>query len=79
MFLEVISPDKKLFSGEVELIQMPATDGLFELLDNHAPMISALGKGNVRILHKNTKQEERFSINGGIMEVSNNHVIILAD
>ena len=45
MKIEIITPEKRLFEGEADLVQLPGIDGLFEILNNHAPMISALGKG----------------------------------
>ena len=50
MTLEILTPEKKLYSGEVYGIQLPGITGLFEVLDQHAPLVSALGKGNVKIL-----------------------------
>ena len=55
MTLEILTPEKKLYSGEVYGVQLPGITGLFEILDRHAPLVSALGKGNLKILkEKNT-------------------------
>lgn len=78
MKLEIITPDKSLFKGEVELVQLPGLDGLFEILKNHAPMIAALGKGRIKIKKENEK-ETFLEIRGGILEVLNNKVLVLAD
>ena len=75
MFLEMITPDKKVFTGEVELVQLPGIDGLFEILDNHAPMISILGKGKIKIKDKDA-QVTYHDIIGGVVEVHQNKVIV---
>ncbi len=76
MKLEIISPEKKLFEGEASSIVVPAVDGSLGILDNHAPLISALKKGVVEI-KGNTNTE--FPINGGVVEVLTNKVVILAE
>lgn len=78
MKLEIKSPDKKIFSGEVTLIQLPGSDGSFEILNNHAPMIAALGPGRTKIQDANGKMRF-FEIKGGVVEVKDNNIIVLAD
>jgi len=78
MKLEIITPDKTMYSGEVNLIQLPGLDGSLEILQNHAPLISVLKKGNIRIKNASDK-EELFEVNGGVVEVLNNKVLILAE
>lgn len=78
MKLEIITPDKTLFSGEATLVQLPGLDGLFEILHNHAPMIAALGKGRIKIEGED-KKLQYFEIQGGILEVLNNHILILSE
>ncbi|MBS4062422.1 MAG: ATP synthase F1 subunit epsilon [Bacteroidetes bacterium] len=78
MKLEIITPDKTIFSGEVQLVQLPGLDGLFEILNNHAPMIAALGKGRVKIENED-KKLQYFEINGGVLEVLDNKVLILSE
>lgn len=78
MKLEIITPDNTIFTGEVSLVQLPGLDGLFEILHNHAPMIAALGKGRIKIEDENKKQQF-FQIEGGIMEVLENHILVLSD
>lgn len=78
MQLEIITPEKKVFEGEVISVQLPGTDGKFEILNNHAPIISTLGKGQVRVIDS-TNKTELFDINGGVIEMQNNKVIVLAD
>lgn len=77
MNLTIITPEKHLFDGETDLVQLPGIDGLFEILNNHAPMIAALGKGKVKIGNNNSFQF--LEIKGGIVEVLNNKIIVLAD
>lgn len=77
MFIEIITPDKKLFSGEVVAARFPGSDGSFEVLNQHAPMISSLGKGNV-VLNTGTKKES-FPIDGGVVEVLKNKVVVLVE
>ncbi|MFO7828507.1 MAG: ATP synthase F1 subunit epsilon [Bacteroidales bacterium] len=77
MHLEIITPDKKYFSGKVNVVQVPGTKGLFEVLEYHAPIISTLEKGRVKIVEGST--ESFFHIDGGVIEVKNNNVIILAE
>lgn len=78
MLVEIITPDKTVFSGELELLQLPGIDGSFEILNRHAPMVSILKKGEIKMInHK--KQEEIMKINGGVVEVSENKVKILAE
>ena len=78
MKLEIITPDKTLFSGEATLVQLPGLDCLFEILHNHAPMIAALGKGRIKIEGED-KKLQYFEIQGGILEVLNNHILILSE
>ncbi len=78
MTLEILTPEKKLFSGSVYGVQLPGIDGLFEILDKHAPLVSALGKGNVKVL-KEKNNAETFTINGGFVEVLNNKTTVLVE
>lgn len=77
MFLEIITPDKKLFSGEVSSVTVPGTSGTFQVLNNHAPIISTLIKGIIKV--KSADGEKTFEVNGGVVEVLNNKVIVLAE
>ena len=78
MELEIITPEKKLYGGSVNSIQLPGLDGKFEILNNHAPIISILNKGNIRVTDTNNKTN-LFQINGGVIEMQNNKVIVLAE
>lgn len=78
MILEIITPDKKLYEGEVKSIQLPGLSGSFGVLDHHASLISALKKGKINIVDRN-QASISFDVNGGVVEVNNNKVIILAE
>ncbi|MAD50152.1 MAG: ATP synthase F1 subunit epsilon [Flavobacteriales bacterium] len=78
MQLEIITPEHKVFEGQVSSVQLPGVDGKFEILNNHAPIISTLTKGNVRVIDTNDNTE-LFEINGGVIEMQNNKIIVLAE
>ena len=78
MTVEIITPDKEIFSGNASLIQLPGLDGLFEILENHAPMVAALKKGKVKLVAEGG-ETRYFEINGGVLEVKNNKVQVLAE
>ena len=78
MLIEIITPDKKVFSGEVSLVKFPGTNGSFELLNNHAPIISTLTKGKIKIIDSE-KKTQFFEINSGVVEVQKNKIIVLAE
>ena len=78
MILEIITPENQLFNGEVNSIKVPGTIGDFEILNNHAPIISSLKEGEIRIISIDNKVE-KFQINGGVIEMKKNKIIVLAD
>lgn len=78
MNVEIINPDKLIFSGDASLVQLPGKDGSFEILNNHAPLIAILKMGKVKIIDNN-KNTEFFEIKGGLIEVVKNKVLILAE
>ena len=78
MTVDIITPDKTIFSGEADVVQLPGKDGSFEILKNHAPMIAVLQKGKIKVV--DPKNEKLFfEINGGVIEVVKNKVLILAE
>ena len=77
MRLEVITPDKKLFEGNVDAVSFPGIDGSFQVLKGHAPIISALTSGTVKVA-KTEGGNENIMITGGFIEVLNNEVSVLA-
>jgi len=78
MDLEIITPDATLFDGKVSLIQVPGSSGRFEILQYHAPIISTLEKGKIRI-EDTGGSSQSFDIDGGVVEVQRNKAIILAE
>ena len=78
MYVEIITPDSEIYKGEAVLVQLPGTDGSFEVLNNHAPLISALKAGKVKLKRTKEGKDEFFEIKGGVIEVLNNNVLILA-
>lgn len=93
MLLEIVSPEAKLFSGEITSISVPGVDGRFQMLNNHAPIVSLLQKGTVNItalsfdLNEETAslftkindQNYTLEIASGTLELKDNKVIVLAD
>lgn len=97
MNLEIISPNKKLYSGEVTFVFLPGTDGSFGIMKNHAPLVSTLKQGTIKILQKSSgknkfddesaefkhslkdDKELTIEVKGGVVEVNNNKIIVLAD
>ena len=77
MLLEILTPDKKVYSGEVTSVSVPGANGRFQMLKNHAPIISSLLNGKVRIKDKDGSKE--FNVKGGVVENLKNKVIILAE
>ena len=78
MFLEIITPDEKVFEGEVISASFPGSDGSFQILSHHAPMITTLGKGDIR--YKTEKKDEvHFLVEGGVVEVINNKANVLVE
>jgi F-type H+-transporting ATPase subunit epsilon len=78
MNIEIITPDKKLFSGEVSSVQFPGSDGSFGVMNNHAPLIATLKKGNIKVPDQ-ANHEQSFLVNGGVVEVLNNNITVLAE
>lgn len=80
MLLEVLTPERKVFSGEVYGVQLPGLEGLFEILENHAPMVAALGEGSMKIIKtKNETNSESYKIKGGFVETSNNKTSVVLE
>ena len=92
MYLEIISPEAKLFTGEVESLTLPGTNGSFQMLENHAPIVSTLQAGAVKIkgnisipenfqnqFESVSKDETLFNISSGTIEMRDNKIILLSD
>lgn len=78
MKLEIITPDKKLFEGDVKSAVFPGSEGSFGVLNGHAPMIATLGNGKIELIEDNNSKLE-FNVKGGVVEISKNNVIVLAE
>lgn len=78
MQVEIITPDKEIFKGEAILVQLPGIDGSFEILNNHAPLISALKEGKIKVKKSKEGKDDFYEIKGGVIEVLKNKVLILA-
>lgn len=91
MILEIVSPEATLFSGEITSVTLPGIDGSFQILNNHAPIVSVLQSGNVKVVASNLNENlnEKINridnstftlpINSGTIEMNNNKVIVLVD
>jgi len=91
MVLEIVTPEHTIFKGEVESVSVPGVNGQFQMLDNHAPVVSLLTKGAVKIFGNVQLNEEssahfsnedgttNYHITGGVIEMTDNKAIVLAD
>ena len=78
MTLEILTPERRIFSGEVYGVQLPGISGLFEVLDKHAPLVSALKAGKMKIL-KSKSDMAYYTILSGFVEVINNKTTVLVE
>ncbi|HPA87587.1 MAG TPA: ATP synthase F1 subunit epsilon [Bacteroidales bacterium] len=78
MKIEIITPDKKVYDGEIKSVRVPGRKGSFQVLKDHAPIISTLDSGMVYIVDHDNK-EVLFDIRGGVIEVRANKIILLAE
>ena len=78
MKIEIITPDKKIFEGDVKSVRVPGKKGSFQVLKDHAPIISTLENGSVRMVDQENN-EIVYEISGGVIEVKANKIIVLAD
>ena len=79
MNLEILTPEKKVFSGDVYGVQLPGVIGSFEILDRHAPLVSALKAGRLKVLKDKNNHLAFFNIQSGFVEVINNRVTVLVE
>ena len=77
MHLEILTPEEKIYEGEVSIVTFPGMDGSFQVMDHHAPLVSLLKEGLVEYKGKN--ESKAMTISGGVVEVLKNKVILLAD
>ncbi|MDX5337444.1 MAG: ATP synthase F1 subunit epsilon [Cyclobacteriaceae bacterium] len=78
MQLEIITPDKKVFEGQVTEASFPGASGAFQVLNNHAPIVSALAKGNISFTTKEGGKVTML-VEGGVVEVNKNVIMVLAE
>lgn len=79
MQIEILTPEKKIYTGDVYGIQLPGVSGSFEVLDRHAPLVSALKTGVLKILLDNKGKSTSYNITGGFIEVLNNKATVLLE
>lgn len=77
MHLEIITPDQQVFSGEVEVATLPGSNGSFQVLKGHAPLISSLSKGTLS--YKSADVEKNITVDGGVVEVLKDNITVLAE
>lgn len=78
MFVKVITPDEEIFEGEITQAKFPGTNGEFEVLNNHAALISTLGKGRM-MLNTQADGQKEYTIEGGVVEILNNNINVLVE
>ena len=78
MRIEIVTPDKRVFEGDIKSVRVPGKKGSFQVLKDHAPIVSTLENGPVIIVDPEGK-ETIFEISGGVIEVKANKIILLAD
>ena len=74
MVLRIVSPEKVLYKGEVQMVKLPGTVGQFTILDHHAPLVSTLTVG--KLIYRGTNGEKSIVIKGGVVEVRDNNVVV---
>ena len=77
MVVDIITPDRKVFSGEASAVTFPGSQGQFQVLNNHAPLVSTLDRGPVIV--QTTSGQQTFTVDGGVVEVLQNNVLVLAE
>lgn len=74
MILKIVSPERVIYKGEVQMVKLPGTVGQFTVLENHAPLVSTLAPG--QIVYKGVEEEKSVQIRGGVVEVRDNNVVV---
>ena len=77
MLIDIVTPDKNIFSGDISSATFPGSDGSFGIKENHAPMVATLKKGKIKVVVNG--KEEFFDVKGGVVEVNHNKIIVLAE
>ncbi len=78
MYLEILTPQKKVFGGKIKLLKVPGSKGSFEILNNHAPIISTLDKGILKVITSDN-ETQNYNIDSGVVQVANNKIIVLVE
>jgi F-type H+-transporting ATPase subunit epsilon len=78
VYLEILTPESRLFSGEIKLVNLPGSQGAFEILKNHAPLISTLEQGKIKVID-NTGITHFFDIQRGVAECLDNQIHVLVN
>jgi len=78
MLIEIVTPDRNVYSGDVSLATFPGSDGSFGIKENHAPMVATLKEGKIKVIDESSK-EQFFDVKGGVVEVNHNKIIVLAE
>ena len=77
MNLEIITPEKNVFNGEVDSVILPGKNGQFKVLKDHAPMVMTLKTGD--LVYEISNKKETIVVDGGVLQVFNNKVLVLAE
>jgi len=77
MYLEIVTPDQNIFSGDIRSASFPGSNGEFGIHENHAPIVATLKEGKIKVDANGT--EHLFNVSGGVVEVNHNKIIVLAD
>jgi F-type H+-transporting ATPase subunit epsilon len=78
MKLDIVTPEMEVYSGEVKTAKFPGSEGSFGVLNDHAPLIATLQEGEIEVVEEGN-MEKSFQIKGGVVEVNNNRIIVLAE
>ncbi len=78
MQIEIVTPDKNVYEGNIKSASFPGADGSFGILERHAAMVAVLKKGDIKVIDENSK-ELHFEVDGGVVEVKHNKIIVLAE
>ena len=78
MQLDIVTPDKNVYSGRIKSATFPGADGSFGILEKHAALVAVLKKGDIKVIDASSK-ELHFEVEGGVVEVKDNKIIVLAE
>ncbi len=79
MYVEIITPQKTLYTGNAYILQLPGKEGAFEIMHKHAPIISILTKGTIKVVVKKDQSPEFFDIMSGVVEVKKDKAMVMAE